>query len=712
MNDSEISIRDLVGMLHRQKWLICIVTLVFLGATLAWVLAIRPIYTAETLILVDPINKSLLESSADNPTAAAANTRIFTEVELIKSNATLLRVIETAGLISDKELGVQLGAFQSVLSFFGIAGQNLPTGETALRQVLGKLTKALDVRRKSGTNLINVRFSTFSATKAAELANKISQSYIDDQLATKIRNTLSRREILHTRIAAASANVTSSEQALDTFVLANAQRVAAETGNVLLSELSLRFQATERELITASDNYRQLETSLLAQDWSTLSEQLGFEAVAELERQRQAISGALEAQAGDAQREVDLRKALADIERMIATQVEQELDRVSGTLSGAQAQSLELQRQIRVATVSSNLPADLVTQIYRLQQNASVSRTQYQTLLARLREVEAEADLQIADSRIISPALPPARPSFPNAQMMFALAGIIGLGFGIGFAVLNERYVGGFTSVAQAETLLNPTLAVSVPKLPSSSLSTDAVVPDAIPDAPLSAYSESLRRLRAGIDQSLLRRARQGWEKQSPGNIILVGSAGPSEGKSSVALSLARTYAISGQRTLLIDADMRHPSIHALLGEPPSHGLVDHLMRKNGGGTLADGIITDNHSELQILLGGRQEDVVTDHLLAGKRFVALMESATKHFDVVVLDTSPIGSVTDALFLAPFADFMVFVVKWASTSQSDVYAAIKDFRQAAPEGTQFAVALNQHVISAKKYRPDYQVYEVS
>lgn len=692
MDNTEIDIRDVLGLLRRQLRLIVIVLFIALGIAAVALFATKPIYSATALVLVDPSNKNLLESTSRDAGSAAANSRIHSEVEIIRSDATLLRVIEAANLVAHEEFGVRLGLRQRVLTWLGLSSASLPTERTALRRVLNKLKSALSVRRKGDTYLIDIRFSSQSSDTAAEVANQVATSYIHAQLQAKIQGALAVRDILYTRITAASEDISATERALDTFIFANVERVSTETGNFKLSRLNADLISGERDRLNTQRLADVLTSSIQQQDWQTLAASLELDVIAELERQRQnlvkQVSEANEAEA------LDLRAALATIEQDLSVTADRELARLRSAVSATQATNLNLRQQIRISTLSSDLPADLITQIYQLQQNASVSRTQYQTLLSRLREVETQADLQIADSRIVSAALPPDAPGFPNNRLVLALAGMLGLGFGVGLAFLNERYIGGFTSAPQVEAVLRPAVVVGIPKQQKPPSNGDISPADAIKSAPLSAYSESMRRLRAGIDQSIRRRAtgRQGEHKS--GIIILVSSALANEGKSTTALALARTYAISGQRTLLIDTDMRRPAVHKLLGLEPSSGLFSHLTSASQPESLADSLASDYLTDLSVLLGAHQSDIATDQIFASSQFSVLIESAQKHFDIIVLDTSPAGPVVDALYLAQYADFLVFTVKWASTSQTDVRTALKLLSDAAPLGTETAIVLNQ------------------
>ena len=132
------------------------------------------------------------------------------------------------------------------------------------------------------------------------------------------------------------------------------------------------------------------------------------------------------------------------------------------SVSAAETQQTEVRQQLRAAVLSSALSPEMLARIYELQQSSEVARAQYQTLLSRINDAEAQAVLQLADSRVVSPALPPTRPSFPNVNLTLSLAAIGGLGLGVGLAFLRENIVGGIMTEDQAAAVLHVPVAAAL----------------------------------------------------------------------------------------------------------------------------------------------------------------------------------------------------------------------------------------------------------
>jgi capsular exopolysaccharide synthesis family protein len=403
---------------------------------------------------------------------------------------------------------------------------------------------------------------------------------------------------------------------------------------------------------------------------------------------------------------IDLKAELAKLEADMETAAEAELTTLRQQVASAQARSTDLRGQLRSGVLQSDLPAALLTNIYELQQNAELARTQYQTLLSRTKDLEVQASLQVPDSRVVSVARAPTEPSFPNPRLILGIAGIVALGLGIGLAFLAENFIGGFSSEEQMRSVLRATSVVSAPKQRSSKgpLGGGVGVADLVIQSPLSAFAEALRRIRIGIDNILKRRP-----SADGGMAVMVTSAVPNEGKTTLSLALARTYALSGRSTLLIDCDMRKPSVHQHLGLDPSSGLLEYLADEHGALPLASIMVTDGPSGAQVIVGARPSDFATDHLVTSAAFRRLIKAARENFEVVILDTPPIGPVVDGLYLAQFADVAVYVVRWASTSQQDARGGFNALAEVLPSGTEILAVLNQQDRSRASYRYAYSGY---
>ncbi|MDX6767103.1 MAG: Wzz/FepE/Etk N-terminal domain-containing protein [Candidatus Methylacidiphilales bacterium] len=718
MDESGIDLRGIVGLLRRQLRLIAgtIAVIVVLAAIV--VFSLTPTYTASTLVLVDPSNKNLLDPTAEMMGASSENARVDSEVEILRSDAVMLEVVRANNLIADAEFGVRLGMLQSVLAFLRLRDDAAPTGNEALQSVLQKLSRAVAVQRRGLTYLVSIQATSRDQEKAALLANEVARAYIDAQVRAKIDSALAARDILQGRMSDASQAIVQSEEAFDTFIDNNIDRIGADSGNQGVLELRSRLQAANADYDRAAGTVNTVEAGIASQSWATVATTLQSTALAELERQRQQVASSLAAAAQGSQQEVDLRAELTRIESGLADTARQESSAFRNQISASKELADNLRQELRSTILTSNLPADVLTGIYQMQQNSEIARNQYQTLLARVSDVEQQASLQVADSRVVSPALAPTNPSFPNPPLFLTLALLSAIALGVGLAFLYENYIGGFTTEGQVSAVLRLPVAAVIPKhrsgknAPTGTEAGDSAANTLI-TAPLSVYAETVRRVRAEIDQALRRSEEAGTPplpgQKAPGKVLMVSSAAPGEGKTTMALSIARAYAISGRSVLLIDADLRKPSIHRQMGVEASTGLLEHLMKPANDEGLSDILFTESETGLLALVGARRSDIPTDQVIASKAFDDLIHLARTHFEMVVIDTPPVGPVVDGLYLAKFADAIAFVVRWASTSQRDARDAAHSLEPAKRPGVPTLVILNQQEGSAASYRNKYAGY---
>ncbi|MBJ6986097.1 Wzz/FepE/Etk N-terminal domain-containing protein [Devosia sp. MC521] len=318
---------------------------------------------------------------------------------------------------------------------------------------------------------------------------------------------------------------------------------------------------------------------------------------------------------------------------------------------------------------------DIVESQNELLRNADVATAQYHSLLERLRDLTAQTDLQVADSQIISAAIVPLYPSSPNYGLTLTLSAIAGLMAGIALALLYEHLIGGFMTDEQMASALKLDEASVLPRARSR---TDAdSVAELIVDDPSSAYSEAVRRLRASIGFAVS----PSKSVTDGGLVIMVCSTTIGEGKTTLAVALARCFARSGASTLLIDGDLRDPGVHRNLKIGPSLALVDHLVRPITDTNFDTLVTTDPLSPLRVVVGAEREDISPTDLLGGRGFEHLITKARSHFDIVIIDTAAMGELADTLYVTPLVQVALLVSHWASTPQHTVKKTLRALRSA-------------------------------
>lgn len=709
MDEQEIDLRAILGVLRRHVRLIVLVVVTVLVITGGVVYSLKPEYTATTLVYVDTARKDLLDPEAlAGGSSAADNARVDSEVEIVRSIPTLLRVIQDANLLNDPEFMPKLGLRQELMAFLRLAEPTLPTGEEALNNLVDRLRGSISVQRRGLTYLIAINSEAASPETAARIANATADAYIALQIQSKTQSVLNSLDVLEPRIAEATTRLAQSEGAFDTFVEDNATRLSAsDSSNIATLRQQLAQATSERERLggivdSASQSLQQL-------NYEQLASSLQSEAVAGLEKQRTDLLNRLNSLEPSSTDAVDLRGSLSQVEQRLKTTAQQEIQGLQQQVSTYQDEASGLRDQVRQRFLASDLPPDVLTNIYELQQNSTLARSNYERLVARVNDLRAQADLQVADSRVVAQATPPNSPSFPNSRLILVLAGLAAVGLGVGLAFVVDNFVGGFTSTDQLETVTRREVITGIP-LQRPNKREDghiASAADLVVTSPLSHYSESLRRVRLRLDQLLATPRADG--RQRRGKVILVTSSLPVEGKTTTALALARTYGVAGQRVLIIDADLRKPSLHKQLNIESTSGLHEYLAGEISPEESKSIINRDTQSGISVVLSANQSNLPTEHLLTSKTFVQLIEAATQAFDIVVIDTPPAGVVVDGVYLMQFADVILFLTRYASTTQREVLNALKTIDRSKSEETPLVLAMTQEPGNARSYNYKYSSY---
>lgn len=709
MDEQEIDLRAILGVLRRHIRLIVLVVVTVLVITGGVVYSLKPEYTATTLVYVDTARKDLLDPEAlAAGSSAADNARVDSEVEIVRSIPTLLRVIQDANLLNDPEFMPKLGLRQELMAFLRLAEPTLPTGEEALNNLVDRLRGAISVQRRGLTYLISINAEAASPATAARIANATADAYIALQIQSKTQSVLNSLDVLEPRIAEATTRLAESEGAFDTFVEDNLARLSAgDSSNIEALRQQLAQATSERQRLgSIVDSANQ---SLQQLNYEQLASSLQSEAVAGLEQQRTDLLSRLNSLEPNSTDAVDLRGSLAQVEQRLQTTAQQEIQGLQQQVSTYQDEASGLRDQVRQRFLGSDLPPDVLTSIYELQQNSTLARTNYERLVARVNDLRAQADLQVADSRVVAQATPPNSPSFPNSRLILVLAGLAAVGLGVGLAFVVDNFVGGFTSTDQLETVSRREVITGIP-LQRPNKREDghiASAADLVVTSPLSHYSESLRRVRLRLDQLLAAPRADG--RQRRGKVILVTSSLPVEGKTTTALALARTYGVAGQRVLIIDADLRKPSLHKHLNVESTSGLHEYLAGEISPEESKSIINRDPQSGISVVLSSNQSNLPTEHLLTSKTFVQLIEAATQAFDIVVIDTPPAGVVVDGVYLMQFADVILFLTRYASTTQREVLNALKTIDRSKAEETPLVLAMTQEPGNARSYNYKYSSY---
>ena len=340
----------------------------------------------------------------------------------------------------------------------------------------------------------------------------------------------------------------------------------------------------------------------------------------------------------------------------------------------AQTRVNDLQRRTAEAQVLRSASNRKLIQYRILKRDADLDHEMYQVLLKKLKEADLSAGVGEPDIRVLEAATLPGSAVGPKAIRNLGVAAVLGLcvALGLAFGVdALDRTLG--TPEAIERGLGMPTLAVVRRFTPAAS--NGALVAEAARGA----ESETFRILRTNVRFS---------DIDKPRRVVLVTSTGPEEGKSTVLSNLSVSLANSQRRTLVIDTDMRRPSLHELFGLPTSRGLADVLA---GDAEIEDSVRASHIPGLDVLPAGTRPPNPAE-LIESARLHELIGALRDRYDYILLDSPPAGGLIDSCLLSSLADGVVFVIEPGRFDERVVKATLHQLTRAGAK--LYGVVLNK------------------
>ena len=687
----ELDLMGLYRTLRKRLGLIVSVTLGLTALVMVVVLQQTPLYTASAQVLLDRQKMQVTDMEAVISGLPADSATVDSEVEILKSRALAERVVERLNLMQDPEFNGALREpsflrwvdprflLRELLAL--VSADPAPVSEEMRARaerdgVVSSLLGSLNVTRQRLTYVINLSVTSEQPAKAARIANAYADTYILDQLEAKFDATRQANEWLSRRLGELRQQVQDSERAVEIF--RSEQGLESSSGVTVseqqMSELNAQLILARTGLAEARAKYdraRQIRTS--GGSIESMADVVQSGTISQL-RQKQAELARelanLSSRYGPRHPEVVNAEAQRrDIESQIGSEITRIIGSLQNNVSVAETRVASLEQSLREIRGETGESGQAMVQLRELEREAAANRAVYESFLNRFKETSQQQDLQVPDSRIISPATSPASPSHPRKARSLALALVLSAMLGVGLAFLLEHLDNGMTTARDVEEALTLPHLVSVPLVPAEKGPGGKPLKphDYLIQKPLSAFSESLRSLRSALQLSNV---------DNPPKVILFTSALPSEGKTTTSVSFARAAAASGLKVVLVDCDLRHPSVHKTFGLPtPTAGLVELLAERLDPEAV---MIEDEKTSLRILPIATGTANPPD-LMASSQMQLLVERLRGEYDLVVLDSAPVLPVSDSRVLSRIADETVFVVRWSDTPKDAAQAAIRELR---------------------------------
>ncbi|QAY77477.1 polysaccharide biosynthesis tyrosine autokinase [Sphingosinicella sp. BN140058] len=648
--DTLRSLRDMI----RRRWLtLFLVTaaVVAIGATL--IMLMTPKYEAVARIQIDPSRNPL--SSASNDVASLASEAIETEVTVLNSEDLARQVVKQLNLQNDPEFTRGLAPAE---------GAPPLTNEERISAVAGKVQRQLSVGRDRLTYVINIRFKANDADKAAKVANTYAETYINSKVGSRMGTAERQAAFFRQRLDELGREVRAADQAVAQY-RAQAGIVAQGQGSTTIADqqvapLSTQLATAESEAAEARSNLAAARAQIARGGLDAVSEVRSSPVISDLRRQRAEVlrnMGEVSARYGERHPEsVKVREQLAGLDEQIKAEAQRAVSSLEAAAGAAQARATSLRGTLHglEGQQARNTRASATAET--LEREAQSKRAAYDKIAELSLQSTQASRNEISQATIVDRAVAPVRPTSPNRPLLLALTLIVALAAGGTTVIVQELLVSGIRSVGDFENQFGIPVLAALPRVKHASPA------DLIADRRTSLYAESLRIARAAIF---------GTRGVTPPKVIAITSALPDEGKTTTSAAFARVLALSGQRTLLIDCDLRRAAMRMIVPTGESAGLIALL---NGSAAIEQAIVKDRVENLDVVLVTAPH-FATDDLFGGDRLKTLLATLSPHYDTILLDLPPLVGLADGRTLATMADATILVVKWGSTPAAPIDSAL-------------------------------------
>jgi len=611
---------------------------------------------------------------------------INTEFEKIQSKAVLYKVIDELDLggVYARRYGDQSSSGRT---------QPLPQSET-----YRMLRRNIDVRLSRNTSLIEIRAYDRTNTMASKIANAIADQYKQWRVADKTNNSARGIEQLKSKLAEIDIEVKKAQTNVDE--LRSKYNIADSAGETPAYQVSLereRVSTLAAELTRAESEFVFYQTKL--DELARLSRiDLRKAVLTALPTEQQLPQLLSELALGEqtlARLRIDYSAEHPDVRRttaLVDQVVKQIEDRLDGILAGLTNQVVslkarrdQLQQAVDQAKAQVAEEAQRSGDYFRAKRELENKQRIRDAIL--LRTLQEEVDMVLPKQsmvRVVSLAEPSLRPVRPNIPLNIVLGAVVGLVMGVGLAFFIEYLDTSVKTIDDVERALqSPVLGV----IPQN-------IGNILKEGPDSPHAEAYRVLRTNILFS---------RKNMSGNALTAVSGGAGEGKSTTIFNLAAVFAQNGQRILVVDSDLRRPSLHKFLSLSNSIGLTNYLLKQN---TLEEVIQTTSHPNMDFLPSGKLPSSALG-ILNSARMKEFIQDVKSRYDFVFFDSPPIMGVSDASILASMVDLSILVVQYRKYPQAMTLRAKQMVEKVG--GTMLGVVLNNINISQDSYYYYYSGY---
>jgi exopolysaccharide transport family protein len=688
--EQQIDLRDYLRVLIKRRWTIIAVFAIILITVSIQTFTATPIFQATTRLVIEKENPKVVSIQEVMAIDASGTEYYQTQHKIIESRVVAREVIKRLRLDENEEFvpkgkeGVISRIKRSIrggISSFKNLLRSPPRDARAPMQesdagpedsgLVSDFISRISVSPVGNSRLVDVGFKAKDKALAAKVVNTLANAYIDKNLETKLRAAQDAVRWLNDRIEEERKKVEKAEQALlrykerhniITDFSSDIEKVTAQK----LAQLNQQVVDAESKRVEAETKYKQAAALSNTPDMmDSIPEVLNNSMI----QQIKAMEVELYKKTSELSKKYGERHPqMVAIESELGTlqsRKKLEIQRVINSLKNQYQVALARENSLKAALEKQkNESLDLNQKAIEygvLQREAESARQMYDLLIKRFKETSLTEDMQTGNIRIIDRAEVPTVPIKPKKRQNILLAIVVGLMAGVGLAFFFEYLDNTVKLPEDIKRHLKAPYLGPVPMfaMNGAGVQTTERLPDLVTvHAPKSTASEAYRGIRTNILFSSAEHAPQ---------VILVSSAGPLEGKSVTSANLAVTMAQSGAGTLLVDCDLRKPTVHKIFRVPRDKGLSNLLVGACG---FDEALTKTSVPNLEVIPCGSIPPNPSE-LLGSSRMAKLLEALRKKYSKVIIDSPPLTAVADAVVLAKMADGVIVVVRAADTPKEIV-----------------------------------------
>lgn len=682
------------GILYRQRWLVGGVLFAAAAIGLMITLLMTPMYQATSKVSVKPFGEEVVEGKGGiGMPSNLVYEYIATMIERIKSR-------QLAAVVADN---LKLAERQDLL------GKNVDEGrapgmtdeqwrEAKRQMAISILAGSLDVSVSQGSFVIDIGVQSQDPVLAAEIANGYAEAFVASDTRSSVESSQYALSYLSDQIEQTRARLQVAEQNANEYARGqgiivqsvggseeeNASSAATLT-STKLANINGKYIEARAARIAAEQRWRAVQ-SLPATQLPEVQDSGPLQAIqSDLTEKRAQLAELRERYNDDFPQIRNLRAQIDSLNSQLERRASEVKATLRNELTIAQSQENALARELEGLTGETLSEQDQKVQLSVLDREAQALRDQLKILLDRYNTVNSAANVNPGTLQMLDAATVPTSPFSPNLLRNLSVALALGVALAAGLAVLRETLDDRIRSLEDVEDKLGLPFLGHTPYVADRDISLDG-------SNRFSALMEAYSSIRAAIDFSLPRSS----------NVIQLTSSQAGEGKSTTAVVLAEMFASFGRRTLLVDADLRRPSVAKLLDvERPKVGVVEVVL---GHVKLEDAIVKGVHDNLDILAVGETPPSPTE-ILASQEFENFIEECRSKYSLVIFDSCPVMGLADAPMLARSVDATIFVLEANTMPFSRARAAVR--RLAAAGGKTIGAVLTKYRALEAGQSYDYQ-----